>query len=271
MERCHMHRKTIWILLFASGISFGQDRTYRIAATGTAHTGKHAAEPSSPVRPGRLIDEIRSHQSGVAVWWTGHNGWLIKSDGCLMGTDLCLEQSDRMVPSPVSAAEIAPELDILFISHEHGDHFEPETARILSGKSDCLFVLPRNCLALAREFGIPENRIRTAVPRTPFTLNDVDILPMRAIHGNPRFAVFVDANLEDCGYLIKTQGVSLLQPGDTVLLEDHLFLGHVDVLFLSPTEHNTAIDRSAILINELEPDVILPQHRDTFRVTPENR
>ena len=26
-----------------------------------------------------------------------------------------------------------------------------------------------------------------------------------------------------------------------------------------------------ILINELEPEYILPQHRDTYRVTPENR
>jgi hypothetical protein len=59
--------------------------------------------------------------------------------------------------------------------------------------------------------------------------------------------------------------------GDSVLLEDHLFLGQVDVLFFSPTEHNTYIDPSVILINELEPDYILPQHRATFRVTDANR
>ena len=56
-----------------------------------------------------------------------------------------------------------------------------------------------------------------------------------------------------------------------MLLEDHLFLKHVDVLFFSPTEHNMHIDPSVILINELEPAYILPQHRDTYRVTPENR
>jgi hypothetical protein len=31
------------------------------------------------------------------------------------------------------------------------------------------------------------------------------------------------------------------------------------------------IDPSLFLINELEPNYILPQHRDTYRVTPENR
>ena len=45
----------------------------------------------------------------------------------------------------------------------------------------------------------------------------------------------------------------------------------MDVLFFSPTEHNTYIDRSVILINALNPDYIFPQHRNTFRVTPENR
>ena len=59
--------------------------------------------------------------------------------------------------------------------------------------------------------------------------------------------------------------------GDSVLLEDQLFLRDIDVLFFSPTEHNTYIDRSVILINALEPEYIFPQHRNTFKVTPENR
>jgi hypothetical protein len=66
-------------------------------------------------------------------------------------------------------------------------------------------------------------------------------------------------------------GKRFLQMGDSVLLEDQLFLEDIDVLFFSPTEHNTYIERSVILINALEPEYILPQHRDTFKVTPENR
>ncbi|MCB0297610.1 MAG: hypothetical protein KDG51_20725, partial [Calditrichaeota bacterium] len=95
------------------------------------------------------------------------------------------------------------------------------------------------CVEIAKaETGIPAARIRAAIPRQPFTLRGVGITPMRAIHGNPKFAVFEEANLEDCGYFIALGDKTLLQPGDTVLLEDHLFLKHVDVLFFSPTEHN---------------------------------
>jgi L-ascorbate metabolism protein UlaG (beta-lactamase superfamily) len=207
----------------------------------------------------------------MAVWWTGHNGWVIKSGKVVMATDLCLESEERAVPAPISAAELAPVLDISFITHEHGDHFERETSRILLEKSNCIFVMPANCLEAAREINIPLERIRIAEPRKPFSIGEVQIEPVRAIHGNPKFAVFYEANLQDCGYLITLGGKRLLQMGDTVLLEDHLFIKKVDVLFFSPTEHNTHIDQSLILINELEPEYILPQHRETFQVTPENR
>jgi L-ascorbate 6-phosphate lactonase len=219
----------------------------------------------------RLIDEIRRHHEGMAVWWTGHNGWLIKSDSLLIAFDLALESGDRKVPAPVSALELSAELDIAFITHEHGDHFERETSAILNANSHCLFVMPASCLEAARELKIPESRIKIAEPRKPFDLGAVRVEPIRAIHGGPRFAVFYDANLQDCGYVVSIKGKRLLQMGDTVLLEDHLFLEDIDVLFFSPTEHNTHIDPSLVLINELRPKTIFPQHRDTFQVTPENR
>ena len=232
----------------------------------------HISSAQGKVKSDRIIDEIKAHTEGMAIWWTGHNGWLIKYNDILIGTDLVLESEDRAVPSPISAKELAEELDISFISHEHGDHFERETSKILTQNGNCVFVMPSTCKEIAiQEVGIPEQRINVATPRVPFNIGDVKIEPIRAIHGNPRYAVFYDANMEDCGYVITLDETRLLQMGDAVLAEDHLYLKHVDVLFFSPTEHNTHIDPSVILINELEPDYIFPQHRDTYRVTPENR
>jgi L-ascorbate metabolism protein UlaG (beta-lactamase superfamily) len=227
--------------------------------------------PQEPIPAPRIRAEIQAHQSGLAVWWTGHNGWLIKADTLLVGTDLVTDDGGRLYQSPISAAELAPLLDIALVTHEHGDHFNRRTARVLAEKGKCIFVIPANCAGDARRLGIPEDRIQVATPRKPLEVKGVKVTPLRAIHGNRKSAVFFDAKLEDCGYLIQLGGKTFLQPGDSVLLEDHLFLKHVDVLFFSPTEHNMYIDPSVILINELEPEYILPQHRDTYRVTPENR
>lgn len=220
----------------------------------------------------RLIDEIRAHKKGIAVWWVGHNGWLIKSDNILVGTDLPLETKAREVPSPISAQELAGELDISFVTHEHSDHFERETSKILTDHGQCTFVMPASCLEAAKEeVNIPDERIKIAEPRKEFDVGNVHIEAVRAIHGNKNYAVYYEANLQDCGYVITIGGKRFLQMGDSVLLEDQLFLKDIDVLFFSPTEHNTYIERSVILINTLEPEYIFPQHRDTFKVTPENR
>lgn len=219
----------------------------------------------------RMIDEIREHKSGIAVWWIGQGSWIIKSDGLVFSTDLFLQNRGRIAPSPITPEEIASVLDVAFITHGHGDHFEEFTSRILAEKSKCMFVIPENCLSNAGKFGIPRERIVVAKPREPFEINGIKVEPLRALHGNSNFAIYYDANLQDCGYLFTIGGKRILQPGDTYLLEDHLFLKKVDVLFVSPTEHNMYIDNSVILINALEPEYIFPQHHSTVAVNESNR
>ena len=213
----------------------------------------------------KLLQDIQSTTAGTHVWWTGHNGWLIKSGDLLIATDLVLAYGGRITPAPISTEELAKELDISFVTHAHNDHFNKETSRILLEKSDCLFVMPESCLPVAREIEIPEKRIQVAIPRKPFEVKGIKVNPVRAIHGNANFAIYYEANLQDCGYHIEIDGKTFLQPGDSYLLEDHLFLKHVDVLFFSPTEHNTYIDRSVILINTLNPDYVFPQHHSTMK------
>ena len=131
--------------------------------------------------------------------------------------------------------------------------------------------MPESCLPEAHKMKIPDNRIVVAKPREPFELKGIKVEPIRAIHGNANFAIYYDANLQDCGYLLTINGKTFLQPGDTYLLEDHLFIKKVNVLFVSPTEHNMYIDPSVILINALDPDYIFPQHHSTITVNEGNR
>lgn len=226
---------------------------------------------SASAQDKRMIDEIRDHKTGTAVWWIGQGSWIIKSGDLVISTDLFLENNGRIAPSPVTPEEIATVLDVAFITHGHGDHFEEYTSRILAAKSDCMFVLPESCLKIAQKIGIPLERIVIAKPRESFEIKGIKVDPLRAIHGNSNFAIYYDANLQDCGYLFTIDGKRILQPGDTYLLEDHLFLKKVDVLFVSPTEHNMYIDNSVILINALEPEYIFPQHHSTVALNESNR
>lgn len=200
-----------------------------------------------------------------------HNTWVIKSGNLVIATDIFLEKTGRIEPAPVTPEELAGIIDISFVTHGHGDHFNTGNSRILLEKSSCLFVIPESCLSIAQKLKIPDSRIMIAKPREPFEVKGIKVLPMRAIHGNSNFAISYEANLQDCGYLFTIEGKTFLQMGDTYVLEDHLFLKKVNVLFFSPTEHNTYIDPSLILINTLDPDYIFPQHHSTVAVTGSNR
>jgi len=218
-----------------------------------------------------ILDDLIATREGIALCWLGNLGWLIRGDGLLVATDLDLDRPGRIQPSPVSSVEIAPLLDVHLITHEHEDHFSSPTCALLAEHSDCTFVVPANCADKARGLGVPETRLCVAHPGAPFAVRGLQVEPQRALHGHWHGSVYRGANLEDCGYLLELGDKRILQPGDTVLLHDHLELEHVDLLFVSPTDHNMHVERSAILINALEPAHIFPQHFGTYIETDANR
>ena len=219
----------------------------------------------------RALEALTSAKTGVGFCWLGNLGWLIYGDGRLLATDLDLDRPGRIQPSPIPTTEIAPLLDVHLITHEHEDHFGSPTCALLAEHSECTFVVPANCAGKARGLGIPVSRLCVARPGEPFDLLGLHVEPQRALHGHWHGSVYRGANLEDCGYLLTLAGKRILQPGDTVLLHDHLELEDVDALFVSPTDHNMHVQHSAILINTLEPAHVFPQHFGTYVETDANR
>ena len=222
---------------------------------------------------GTVLEQIRSHHKGIAVWWVGNAGWLIKADGVLISTDLDLSNEEKTQAPPVTAEQLAGELDVAFVTHHHGDHCNVPTLKALAAGGRTTFVLPQPCLKEAAELGIPRSRVIVPEPLHPFDIKGIHVEPIHAIHGNQEFTVltrepdFVEKIAHNCGYVFNVQGKRFLHPGDSVLTEEHLGLQNIDVLFVSPTVHNMYQDRSMILINHLQPAYIFPQHFGTYRET----
>jgi len=222
------------------------------------------------------ITQVRSHHQGLAVWWTGNAGWLIKANDFLIGIDLDLGTQNKLEPPPFRAEDLASELDLAIVTHHHGDHCHTPTIRTLAQGHRTRFVLPPKCLAQVGTGFIDPDRVLIPNPGEPFEIGDLLIEPIHAIHGNQDFTVltrepdFVESIAHSCGYVLTILGTRILHPGDSVLTEEHLELKDIDVLFVSPTVHNMFVDRSMILINRLQPQFIFPQHFGTYRVTEEN-
>ena len=223
-----------------------------------------------------VAEQIRSHNRGLAIWWVGNAGWLIKADDLLIGIDLDLSNSQKIAPPVITPEDLAGQLDIAFATHHHGDHCNLPTIKALAAGGRSSFVLPRPCLNVVTQLGIPKDRIVVPDPGHPFEIKGLKVEPIHAIHGNQDFTVltrepdFVDSIRFNCGYVLSILGKRILHPGDSVLTEEHLGLKNIDILFVSPTVHNMYIDRSMILINALQPAYIFPQHFGTYTQTNEN-
>ena len=217
------------------------------------------------------LSEFYASKTGVYVMWMGNDGWIINLHGALISTDLDLHSSIR-VPAPpnVDVNEMAGRIQTAFITHEHGDHFNTDTCLYLHKHSDCTFIVPKSCYRKALTIGLDDERIIIAAPGVSFALNGIQINPVRAIHGHYQGSVYGGASLGDCGYVISSGGFTLYQPGDTLLLAEHFEMDGIDLLFFSPTEHNTHIENSIRLIRLLRPGRIIPQHFDSYVTTPDN-
>jgi len=227
-----------------------------------------------------ILKQIQAHHHGLAVWWMGNSGWLIKSGDLLIATDLDLDANDtsdpKIHPPPLTPQQLAPILDVEFVTHQHGDHCNVPTIQGLAQGSRTIFVLPQPCLKEVASLHIPKDRIIVPEPLHPFDVKGIHVEPIHAIHGNQDFTVltrepdFVFNIAHDCGYVFNIGGKRILEPGDSVLTEEHLNLKNIDVLFVSPMIHNMYTDRSMILINTLQPSYIFPQHFGTYQVREDN-
>jgi L-ascorbate 6-phosphate lactonase len=119
-----------------------------------------------------VLDQVRAHHKGIAVWWVGNAGWLIKADDLLIGIDLDLSSEGKVQPPPIMAGELASELDVTFVTHHHGDHCNVPTIQALAAGSRTVFVLPQSCLKEMPGFTLAADRLIVPEPLHPFDASE---------------------------------------------------------------------------------------------------
>nr|WP_007471979.1 MBL fold metallo-hydrolase [Segniliparus rugosus] len=121
--------------------------------------------------PGMVIPTVRPlfpvEPGDLAVTWFGHASVLVEIDGRRVLTDpvwskRCspsqLVGPVRLHPTPL-ALEHLPRLDVVLLSHDHYDHLDAKTIRVLADRTETQFVVPHGVGAHLRHWGVPSARI----------------------------------------------------------------------------------------------------------------
>jgi L-ascorbate metabolism protein UlaG (beta-lactamase superfamily) len=127
-------------------------------------------ERRTPKGPFPVIDPTdlwrNKPQSGLRATWLGHSSVLIEIDGYRVLTDpvwgpraspSTLVGPKRFQPAPVELRSM-PTVDVIVISHDHYDHLDYPTIRVLA-KTDTMFVTSLGVGAHLEAWGVRPERI----------------------------------------------------------------------------------------------------------------
>ena len=166
----------------------------------------------------------------MKVTWLTQAGLLIETGGMQIMIDPYLsdcvgklEGKHRRIPVDETCFDISP--DVMVFTHDHIDHYDPETApRFLGKKEKSMLVLsPHSCWQKARAHGAPHNYVRFE-PGVEWTEKGVRFLSVPAEHSDP-CAI---------GTVIEAEGKRLYVTGDTLYSSRVLdaLPGAIDYVFL---------------------------------------
>ena len=112
---------------------------------------------------------------------------------------------------PIQISEKRNDADIVFITHEHGDHFEPASIRNIS-REDTVFVFPESMKEQASDAGFDTDRTVFMQPGGKTVVRDV---PVVAVPAYNLIKPFHPKRKGWLGYKILIDGVSVYYSGDS--------------------------------------------------------
>ena len=106
-------------------------------------------------------------ENDLTFTWFGHSSFLLQIGGKNVLVDPVLGKRSspvgfagpkRFSELPLTAEEL-PDVDVVFLSHDHYDHLDYRTVRAVSGRTGA-FVVPLGLDAVLRGWGVPAEKIR---------------------------------------------------------------------------------------------------------------
>lgn len=217
--------------------------------------------------------ELRDLEAvGVSIWWLGNAGFAINAAGQVILIDPVIELRDDtdsvtseiglplLVPLPIRARSI-DRADLALVTHDHGDHAGNRTIPELAARTHAVFVGTERTALKLRQLGVTDDRIRVARYGQPIRVGGITVTPTVARHEED--AIHTQRG-DCCGFLIEVAGITIWNPGDSELLEEHLAVKGIDVLLLPVAPHVFGTEGAVRLANSTRARHIIPCHYGTY-------
>ena len=236
------------------------------------------------------IDKTQVEPGGLGIWWIGQAGFVLKSPGQIIYIDPYLStyaekktagkpnEHVRINPAPMKPEDIN-NADIVFCTHDHGDHIDPEGIPVIAAQSPgAHFVVPECARDKMRGFGIDDDRIHTMKGGDQLRLKEIQIHAVPAKH--EEFDEHPQKGYPYLSYVIDIDGVTVLHAGDTIpyqgqvecLKEHRIDLAFVPINGRDEFRHkldfegNFTCEEAVRFALDIGAGLTIPMHYDMFAI-----
>ena len=157
---------------------------------------------------------------------------------------------------PFKISENYNDADIIFITHDHYDHYSEEDIDKVK-KDDTVIIVPEELLTKVLRKGFRQDYIIAVVPNQSYMVEGIEFKTVPAYNTNKQFHPKENGWV---GYIIEIKGVRYYIAGDTDVTEENKNV-KCDVAFV-PVGGTYTMDfkEAAYLINEIKPKIAVPIH-----------
>ena len=146
--------------------------------------------------------------------------------------------------------------DIIFITHDHYDHYSKEDIEKVK-KGSTLFVATKDVADKLLKDGFNRDKIKIVYPNNLYILDKINFETIPAYNTNKQFHPKENGWV---GYILKIEGIRYYIAGDTDITEENRKV-KCDVAFV-PVGGTYTMDfkEAAELVNEIKPKIAVPTH-----------
>lgn len=166
-------------------------------------------------------------------------------------------RGDRIIYfDPYGITEETHDADVIFITHDHYDHFEPASIEKIL-KDDTMMVIPKTCFDAWSESGLIVTQVIQMDPEERIDMGGIIIETVPAYnHLKP----FHPRKKNWLGYLVTVEDRRIYVAGDTDVTDENRQV-RCDIAFVPVGgKYTMNAEKAAELINEMEPEIAVPTH-----------
>ena len=169
---------------------------------------------------------------------------------------------------PIKIEEERHDADLIFLTHDHYDHFEPETINRLNRELMTMVVAPKNMFdKVGNETDVEYNNVVPLAPGDKMQLNG---FPIEAVHAYNIGKEFHPKENNWLGYVLTIDGKRIYICGDMDATPEAKAVKCDIVLVPIGGKYTMDPKEAAAFVNELKPRIAIPTHYGSIVGTPED-